>query len=76
MPERSLHCLDAGALADEQARGRVPKIVGAERPRQARPPGGWLELAVQELPLAQWPAQRRSEHEVISAVRSPSQMLG
>jgi hypothetical protein len=42
--EGALYRLDAGALADKQARGRVPKVMGAQRRRQARPPGGRLEL--------------------------------
>ena len=40
--EGTLHRLDAGALADQQACCRVPKVVGAMLRGQARPLGGRL----------------------------------
>jgi len=54
----------------------VPKVVGTQRRRQIRPPGGRLKLTVQELPLAQRPAQRRGEHEILGAVGPPGEVIG
>jgi hypothetical protein len=49
--ELTLHHLDAGALTDQQPRGRVPKVVAPQRRR----PGGGLEGAGHPLGLAQRP---------------------
>jgi hypothetical protein len=43
--ELLLHRLDAGTLADEQARGRVPQVVEPQCGRQAGGAGGGLEVA-------------------------------
>jgi len=55
--ELGLDGLDAAALGDRQAGRGVPQVVGAQRAREAGPPGGGLEVAVEELPLAQRPAR-------------------
>src|SRR3954470_13237106 len=74
--ELSLDRLDAGALGDGEAGGRVAKVMGAERLGQSRPASGRLELAVKELPLPQRATHGRGEHQGLRIVRSAGQVGG
>ena len=55
----------------------MPKVVGPQRLRQVRPASNRLELAVQELPVAQRAPLRRGEHEALRVANdSPYGLTG
>jgi hypothetical protein len=63
-----LHGLDAGALADQQARAGMPQVMDSQGSGQASSPGGRLEVALGELRLPQRPTLRHREHQIARCV--------
>jgi hypothetical protein len=66
----ALHGLDAGSLADQQARAGMAQVMDPECSRQAGGSGGRLGVAFGELRLPRRATLRHREHQIIWCVGS------